>query len=123
MGLFSKQLGEVAVPGEATLALPKGRVKVDYDEQRKGREADESTGKAAWLGAPDGLAITITPAAGGAAVAVEPNTGHHDYSTMRRIGSRVGNVEIPTAGDYTVSVAPVPASGRELYGPVIKLKT
>lgn len=123
MGLFSKDLGDVPVPGDATFTLPAGRVKVDYTEQRKGREADESTGSSAWLGAPDGLTITVTPAAGGAAITIEPIRGEHDFSTMRRIGSRVGNAEIPAAGDYTISVAPVPLSDRELFEPTIKLKS
>ncbi len=117
MGLFSKKLGDVPVPGDATLTLPADKVKVDYDERREGREADD------WPGSPDGLVVTITPAAGGAPLEITPPRTHHDYTTMRRIGSRVGSVEIPAAGDYTVSVASVPPSDRELYEPTIKLKT
>jgi hypothetical protein len=30
---------------------------------------------------------------------------------------------VRTAGDYTISVTPVPDTGRELYDPVLKLKT
>jgi hypothetical protein len=123
MGIFSKTVGEVPVPGDATLTLPAGRVTINYDEQRKGREADESTGAAAWLGVPDGLAVTITPASGGNALTIEPTRGHHDYATLRRIGSRYGRVDVRTAGDYTISVTPVPDTGRELYDPVLKLKT
>ena len=67
--------------------------------------------------------ITITPAAGGTSLAIVPPRTHHDSTTMRRIGSRVGSVEIPAAGDDMVSVAPVPPSNRELYEPTIKLKT
>jgi hypothetical protein len=46
LGLFSKQLGDVPVPGAATLTLPADKVKVDDDEQREGREADD------WPGSP-----------------------------------------------------------------------
>jgi len=36
----------VPVPGAATLTLPADKVKVDDDEQREGREADD------WPGSP-----------------------------------------------------------------------
>jgi hypothetical protein len=123
MRLFSKHLGDVPVPGEVTLALPAGKIKVDYDEQRKGRSTEDGSGDSEWPGLPAGLEVAINPAAGGTALTIEPGRMQHEYATFRRIGSRVGAVEIPTAGDYTIRVTPVPSSARELYEPTIKLKT
>jgi hypothetical protein len=122
MGLFKKVIGEVRVPGEATVTLPAGKVTISYDEKRMGREADESTGSNPWLGLPAGLSMTITPAGGGGALTIDSGFGSSDFATLKRIGSRFGKVEVPTAGEYVVSVAPVPPSGRELYDPTIKLK-
>ncbi len=81
------------------------------------------TGDSEWFGLPDGLAGTINPAAGGDALTIERPRGLRDYSTFRRIGSRYGKVEVPAAGEYTVSIAELPASGRELYEPVLKIRT
>jgi copper chaperone CopZ len=122
MGLFKKVIGEVPVPGEATVTLPAGKITVNYDEKRMGREADEQTGSNPWLGLPEGLAMTITPAGGGGALTIDSGFGSADFATLKRIGSRFGKVEVPAAGDYVVQVAPVPPSGRELYDPMVKLK-
>ena len=121
MGLFKKVVGEVPVPGEATVTLPAGKVTINYDEKRMGRDADEGSGKSLWLGLPAGLSMTITPAAGGAALTIDSGFGSTDYATLKRIGSRFGKTEVPTAGEYVVSVEPVPPSGRELYEAVMKL--
>jgi hypothetical protein len=115
-------IGEVPVPGEATVALPAGKVIINYDEKRMGREADESTGSKPWLGLPAGLAVSITPVAGGGPLEIDSGFGGSDYSTLKRIGSRFGKVEVPAAGEYVVRVGPIPPSDRELYEPTIKLK-
>ncbi len=123
MALFSKTVGEVSIPGDATIVLPAGKLKINYDEARKGRQADEGSGKSLWLGVPEGLSVTITPASGGAALTIEPPKGSTDYSTLKRIGSRFAKVEVPVASEYVVSVLPIPATGRELFDPVVKFKT
>jgi hypothetical protein len=123
MALFSKAVGEVPVPGEATITLPAGNLKINYEEARKGREADDGSGKSAWLGVPEGLSATITPASGGEALTIESPKGYTDYSTLRRIGSRFAKVAVPADGEYVVTIAPVPATGRELFDPKLKFKT
>ena len=116
MGLFKKKLGEAPVPGSANVALPAGKVIVRYEEDRKGRSAEDG-----WPGIPDGVEITIQPAAGGAALPVKRGMGESSYSTMKAIGSKYGTVQIPTDGEYTVTVAPFTAP-RELFEPRVTLK-
>lgn len=98
MGLFSKNLGAAPIPGETTVALPAGKVKINYDEKREGRELDD------WRGMPDGLEVTIKPAGGGDAIDIERPRGHSEFAGGGRIGERFGHVELPAAGDYVVSV-------------------
>jgi hypothetical protein len=116
MGLFKKKLGDSPVPGTGTVSLPAGKVIIRYEEDRKGRSAEDS-----WPGIPDGFELTIQPATGGAAIPVKRGMGSSDYSTVKAIGSKYGSVEIPAAGDYTVTVAPFTAS-RELFEPRVTLK-
>jgi hypothetical protein len=116
MGLFKKKLGESPVPGTGTISLPAGKVIVRYEEDRKGRSAEDG-----WPGIPDALEITLQPAGGGAAVPIKRGIGSSDYSTLKVIGSKFGSVEIPAAGDYTVTVAPFTAP-RELFNPRISVK-
>jgi hypothetical protein len=122
MGLFKKVVAEVPVPGEATVTLAAGKVTINYDEQRMGRDVDEPSRGKEWYGVPGGVEVTITPAAGGAPLTIDGGFGSSDYSTLKRIGSRYGKVQVPAAGEYVVRVAPPEPGGRELYEPTIKLK-
>lgn len=122
MGLFKKVVAEAPVPGETTVTLPAGKVTISYDEQRMGRDVDEPSRGKEWYGVPAGVEITITPAAGGAALAVDGGFGTSEYSTLKRIGSRYGKVQVPAAGEYVVRVAPPTPGGRELYDPTFKFK-
>jgi hypothetical protein len=122
MGLFKKKLGDAAVPGETTLTFPAGRVRISYDEERKGRSVDsESSGKP-WPGIPGGLEVSIRPAAGGDLLEINTGWSTSEYSTLKRIGTRYGKLEIPTDGEYVVSVAPI-ATTRELFDPLLKFTT
>ncbi len=123
MALFSKNVGEAPVPGDVTITLPAGKLKINYDEERHGRSVDDESSGPRWPGVPGGLTVTITPASGGAPLVVMEPKGISEYSTLKRVGSRLGKIEVPAAGEYVVSVPPIPPSDRELYGPILKFKT
>lgn len=116
MGLFSRKkvLGGLTVPGEVTLELPEGKVHLHYDEQRRGRELDS------WPGQPGGFELTVRPAGGGDPLPIESEASS-EFSNLRRIGAKVGKVEVAAAGTYVVAVAPF-TSDRELYDPKVTVK-
>jgi hypothetical protein len=119
--LFKKKLGEAAVPGETTLTFPAGRVRISYDEERRGRSVDSDGGKP-WPGIPGGLEVTIRAAAGGDPLEINQKWSTSEYSTLKRIGTRYGKLEVPADGDYVVSVPPVETT-RELFDPLLKFTT
>jgi hypothetical protein len=116
MGLFSKRLGESPVPGEATIALPAGKVKIDYVEAREGRELDGE-----WPGPPAGLEVSVRPAGGGDALTITEPRMNNEFSGRGRIGSRIGHIEVPAAGEFVVTVPPFDA-GRQTFEPRISFK-
>lgn len=122
MGLFKKVVAEVPVPGEVTVTLAAGKVTINYEEQRMGRDVDEPSRGKEWYGVPGGVEVMITPTAGGAPLTIDGGFGSNDYATLKRIGSRYGKAQVPSAGEYVVSVSPATPGGRELYEPMIKLK-
>jgi len=121
MGLCKKKLGDAAVPGETTLTFPAGRVRISYDEARRGRSVDDDGGTR-WPGIPGELEVTIRGAARGKALEINRGWSTSEYSTLKRIGTRYGKLEIPTDGEYIVSVAPVETT-RELFDPLLKFTT
>jgi hypothetical protein len=116
MGLFSKRFGETPIPGEATVALPAGKVKINYEENRQGRELDD------WPGMPDGLEVTLMPAGGGSALEITRPRMHNEFAGGGRIGERYGQVELAAAGDYVVKV-PAVESERTPFEPRISFKS
>ena len=104
MGLLKKRLGETPAPGVGTISLPAGTVTINYEEARKGRSVGEDTGKR-WPGIPGGVEVTVKPTLGREFLPIERPRGSHEYTTLRLVGSRYGRVQIPVAGDYTITVA------------------
>ena len=96
---------------------PAGTVKVSYDEKRMGRSTEDD-----WSGCPGGLQITIRPAGGGDPLPIEQPRMNHEYAGGGRIGSRIGDVQIPVAGEYVVTVTGVDA-GDDMFEPCIAFKT
>jgi hypothetical protein len=120
MGLFKKRLGESPIPGDGRVTLPAGKVIINYEEDRNGRSTDTDSG-AFWPGIPDGLVVTVVPAAGGDALPIDRPRAIHEYATIHQIGTRYGQIEVAVAGDYTFTVAPF-AADRELFTPHLMLK-
>ncbi len=100
--------------------MPAGTVTINYEEQRKGRSVSDDASKP-WPGIPSGLEVTISPMTGGQPLPIDRPRGIHEYTTLRQVGTRFGRVEIPVAGDYTVTVANFTAD-RELFEPHLMFK-
>jgi len=115
--LVGKTLGETPVPGEGKVQLPRGTVKVNYEEKRMGRSVEDS-----WSGIPEGLEITLRPAGGGDPLPIDRPRGTNEYAGGGRIGSRYGDVQIPVAGEYVATVAAFEA-GYELFEPHLSFKS
>ncbi len=56
-GIGAKQVASVELPGEASVELPDGKVKVRYVEDREGRSTEH--GSTGWRGPDESLAVTI----------------------------------------------------------------
>jgi hypothetical protein len=115
MALFSKRLGDTPIPGEATVVLPTGKVKINYEERRQGRELDD------WPGIPEDLQVTLRPAGGGNPLTVTRPRGHNEFSGSGRIGERYGQIDVTVAGEYVVTV-PAFDAGRDTFEPRIAFK-
>jgi len=116
VGLFSKRLGEAPVPGEATVVLPAGKVKIDYEERREGRELDGE-----WPGIPEGLEVSVRPTSGGDPLTVKPPRLDNEFASGGRIGSRYGHIEVAVAGEHVVTV-PAFDPGRQTFEPHLAFK-
>jgi hypothetical protein len=92
----SAKYGQVPIPGEGTVELPKGEVFVFYEEETKTSE-DES------LPIPAGLAYSVRPAGGGEPLALEDD-GFQSEEVSAGDGTRatVNRMEVPAAGPYVV---------------------
>jgi len=122
MGLLKKSVGSVPVPGEATVTLTAGRLTINYDEARHGRSTGvDVSEKKRWPGLPGDMVVSVRPAAGGAELAIVPRADTSEYATLKRIGSKIGTVQIPADGDYVVTIAPF-TTKRELFDPRVDLK-
>jgi hypothetical protein len=96
-GIGSEEIGRFAIPGEAELELPAGKVKLRYEQQR-------ATNQKAPVGLPE-LELSITPAAGGEALVVKPPMGSSGGSGGGVQKMPVGTVGVPAAARYRVAVA------------------
>jgi hypothetical protein len=95
----SDDYGKVTFPQGGTVHLPEGKVTVFYRALDGSSELDHNTG---------GLAFQVTPARGGAPVAVALANGETSgvavtrSETIGELGA-IAKLDIPTAGDYVVS--------------------
>jgi hypothetical protein len=94
------QYGSVSVPGQQVLELPEGDVRVNFENDAAGSGDTRSIEDR-----PEGLAVRVSPGAGGEEfavkdvphwlfVAISGDRGHEPF----------GKVEIPSAGSYRVQV-------------------
>jgi hypothetical protein len=91
--------GEVAVPGEAALALPEGDVRLNFENN-----AHRSGDSTIIDDQPPGLEVRVTPAAGGDELAVDDVPSWLFGSTSGDRGHEpLAKIDVPSAGDYLVA--------------------
>lgn len=105
--------GRFMVPGETTVTLPAGKLKISYQEEYKA----SSTGDSIDFGVPAALQVTVTSAAGGDPLPIK-GPGFRGMGENLDTGggwsrARVGTVEITEPGSYTVSAGPAIENGVE----------
>jgi hypothetical protein len=107
----ASQYGTVAVPGEARLTLPAGRVTLTYQESISSSGGPSDTVP---FYVPDGLVTTLCAANGGAPLELSTGVGHN-ASTMAsfmpggpRSRVRIGQFQVPTAGEYVLRAEGAP---------------
>jgi hypothetical protein len=104
--------GTVPVPGEATLLLPAGKVKVRYEEDRAGRDSRAGHGNP-FPGAPEELEVTVTPP-GGEPIVLERTSRVQRGMGGGTIHQLLGTIELPSQGECAVSArAPGLSAERE----------
>jgi hypothetical protein len=88
--------GEVAVPGQAVLALPEGDVRLNFENH-----ATRSGDTTSIDDQPAGLDVQVTPAAGGDGLEVEDVPSWIFSSTSGDRGHEPwAKLDVPSAGDY-----------------------
>jgi hypothetical protein len=105
--------GMFMVPGETTVTLPAGKLKISYQEEYRAGGGEDNID----FGVPGVLQVTITNAAGGEPLPIK-GPGFHGMGEHLDTGSgwsraRVGTVEITEPGDYTVTAGPAIEGGVE----------
>jgi hypothetical protein len=105
--------GRFMVPGETTVALPAGKVKISYQEEYKASGTEDSID----FGVPPQLQVTVTNEATGQKMAIEGpgfrGLGEHLDTGSGWSRARVGTVEIADPGTYTVAASPAIENGVE----------
>jgi hypothetical protein len=114
VGLFSraKRIGEVPVPGGASLELPAGRVRLRYEEAREGRSPRPGGGGKPFGAAPQ-LVLTVRPLDGGDALEIAKPRSAKRGAGGGRIWSGYGSIEVPAAGQYEVVAGEVTETASE----------
>jgi len=105
--------GRFMVPGETTVTLSAGKLKISYQEEYKA----SSSGDSIDFGVPAALQVTVTSAGGGDPLPIK-GPGFRGMGENLDTGSgwsraRVGTVEITEPGSYTVSAGPAIENGVE----------
>ena len=105
--------GSFPVPGEMTVTLPTGKLKISYQEEYKA----SSTGDTIDFGTPDALQVGVTNATGGDPLPVN-GPGFRGMGENLDTGSGwsralVGTVQITEPGNYTVTARPAIEGGVE----------
>src|SRR5690349_12455401 len=105
--------GRFMVPGETTVTLPAGKLKLSYQEEYKATGTEDSID----FGVPSQLQVTVTPAGDGEPLPIKgPGLGGMGANLDTGSGwsrARVGTVEIVEPGDYTVRAGPAIEGGVE----------
>ena len=97
--------GSFAVPGEATITVPAGKLKISYQESYKA----SSTGDSIDFGVQDALQVQVTSVAGDTLEVKGPGfrgTGESLNTGSDWSRALVGTVEVADPGTYTVTAGP-----------------
>jgi hypothetical protein len=99
--------GRVSVPGQRVLRLPAGEVRINFENDTTGGGDTKSI-----QDQPAGLAVRVSPAAGGKQIEVE-DVPSWLFSSIRndRGHEPFAKAEIPSAGSYRVQVTDEQAGG------------
>jgi hypothetical protein len=105
--------GRFMVPGEATVTVPAGKLKISYQEEYKAGGTEDSID----FGVPNALQVTITNDASGEPMEIK-GPGFRGMGESLDTGSGwsralVGTVQITEPGSYTVSAGPAIDGGVE----------
>ncbi len=105
--------GGFMVPGESTVTVPAGKLKVSYQEEYKAK-SDEDT---IYFGVPGQLKVTVTNDATGEPMEIKA-PGFHGMGESLNTGSGwsralVGSVQVTEPGSYTVKAEPAIENGVE----------
>ena len=105
--------GQFMIPGESTVIVPPGKLKVSYQEEYKASSAGDDID----FGVPGQLQVTITNAAGGDPMPIN-GPGFRGMGESLNTGSGwsralVGTVQITEPGSYTVKAEPAIEDGVE----------
>jgi hypothetical protein len=104
--------GEVPVPGAATLALPAGDVRLNFENH-----ATHSGDSTNLDDQPAGLAVRVTPQGGGPPLAVDDVPSWLFSSTSGSRGHEpYGKIDVPTAGNYLVETTDDASGGFKKGG-------
>ena len=103
--------GEIPVPGEATMTLPAGKVKLSYQE---GQHTSQVEDERIQFFAPDDLVVTVVGPDGSELTVDGPGIAGTGSSKSTGIGfSRleIGSVKLPEEGTYTIKAEASSADG------------
>lgn len=97
--------GRFMIPGETTVALPGGKLRISYQEEYKAGGGEDTID----FGVPAALQVQVTGAAGEPLEIKGP--GFRGMGSSLNTGSGwsralVGTIEITQPGDYTVTAGP-----------------
>jgi hypothetical protein len=97
--------GEIPVPGETTVSVPTGKLKLTYQESYKA----SSSGDSIDFGVPDALEVSVTSADGEALELKAP--GFKGLGSSLSTGSGwsralIGTTEVASPGVFTVTARP-----------------
>jgi hypothetical protein len=105
--------GAFPIPGETTVTVPAGRLKINYQESYKAGGTEDSID----FGVPAALQVAVTNAGGGDPL---PIKGPGFRGTGESLGTGkgwsralVGTVEVAEPGSYTVTAGPEVEGGVE----------
>jgi hypothetical protein len=105
--------GTFMIPGESTITVPAGKLKISYQEEYKAGGTEDSID----FGVPSQLQVTVTNAATGEPLEIK-GPGFRGMGESLNTGSGwsralVGTIQIADPGSYTVKAEPAIEGGVE----------